>query len=147
MEENSPHLDEDLRNPHVRHEAKDVNAIFLTKFGIGLLLLILLFMLGLTGLFRFLAGRAAELGVAPSPAFVERANRQPPEPRLQPHPMRNMQEMRTAEDQAMRQYGWVDPDKGIVRIPVDRAMELVTQRGLPVWQPSGGQPRSPAAKK
>jgi len=31
----------------------------------------------------------------------------------------------------LHQYAWVDPDKGIVKIPIDRAMDLIAQRGLP----------------
>ena len=29
-------------------------------------------------------------------------------------------------------YGWVDSDGGVVRMPIDRAVELVLERGLPV---------------
>jgi hypothetical protein len=148
MEENSPHIGEEPRNPHVRHEPRDVNAIFLTKFGLGMLLLILVFMFGLTGLFLFLSSREAALNPAPPSSFTVRGERQPPQPRLQPFPARDMREMRAAEDQAMQQYGWVDPDKGTVRIPVARAMDLIAQRGLPAWQPAAGRPSAnPAAKK
>jgi hypothetical protein len=27
---------------------------------------------------------------------------------------------------------WIDPEKGVVRIPIDRAMDLLVERGLPV---------------
>mgnify|MGYP003497489033 CR=1 FL=1 len=39
--------------------------------------------------------------------------------------------LRAAEEKLLKGYGWVDPDKGIVRIPVDRALEIVAQKGLP----------------
>jgi hypothetical protein len=39
--------------------------------------------------------------------------------------------MRAAEDAALDSYGWVDKDAGIVRIPVDRAMEILAKKGLP----------------
>jgi hypothetical protein len=39
------------------------------------------------------------------------------------------------EDLLLDNYTWVDRSKGQVRIPVDRAMELIAQRGLPVAQP------------
>ena len=32
--------------------------------------------------------------------------------------------------QLVNSYGWVDPEKGIVRIPVSRAMDLVAKEGL-----------------
>ena len=31
----------------------------------------------------------------------------------------------------LNSYGWVDRTNGIVRIPIDRAMDLILQRGLP----------------
>jgi hypothetical protein len=36
------------------------------------------------------------------------------------------------EDILLDNYTWVDRSKGTVRIPIERAMELVAQRGLPV---------------
>ena len=38
--------------------------------------------------------------------------------------------MRAAEDQMLTSYGWVDPQNGVVRIPIDRAIDLLAQRGL-----------------
>jgi hypothetical protein len=92
--------------------------------------LVVVFLFGLWGLFQYFAKRGAEL--EPSPAQVARAQKLPPEPRLQADPALDMRKLRSDEDQVMRQYAWIDPDKGIVRIPVERAMELTAQRGLPV---------------
>lgn len=41
-----------------------------------------------------------------------------------------LQGIREAEEQALVQYGWIDKPKGVVQIPVERAMELVEQE----WQ-------------
>ncbi|MGB0063123.1 MAG: hypothetical protein WBP85_01650 [Terracidiphilus sp.] len=38
------------------------------------------------------------------------------------------------EDLLLSNYTWVDESKGTVRIPIERAMELIAQRGLPVAQ-------------
>lgn len=140
------------RNPHVHHEPGDVNAIFLTKFGIGMALMIVVFLFGLFGLFSYFKTRVAELAGPAGPQ--SKAERIPPEPRLQPadlqahpteyDPAEDMQRMRKAEDARMNEYAWVDPDRGIVRIPIARAMELVLQNGLPATvssaQPSGKRP-------
>ena len=40
--------------------------------------------------------------------------------------------MRAAENKILHSYGWIDEKKGVVRIPIERAMELTAQRGLPV---------------
>ncbi len=57
--------------------------------------------------------------------------KEPPEPRLQKTPVADIKAVRKDEDAVIQSYGWVDPDKGIVRIPVDRAMDLVAKEGLP----------------
>jgi hypothetical protein len=36
------------------------------------------------------------------------------------------------EDLLLNYYSWVDESKGTVRIPIERAMEIIAQRGLPV---------------
>jgi len=43
--------------------------------------------------------------------------------------------MRAAQERELTTYGWVDKEKQTVRIPIDRAMELLAQRGLPARNP------------
>src|SRR5690242_15878253 len=40
--------------------------------------------------------------------------------------------LRATEEAALTTYGWVDSKNGIVHIPIDRAIDLVLQRGFPV---------------
>ncbi len=56
----------------------------------------------------------------------------PPGPRLQIAPAKDLDDVRAAEDSVLYNYGWVVRDAGVVRIPIERAIELVVQRGLPV---------------
>ena len=39
--------------------------------------------------------------------------------------------MRAEEDQILGSYGWIDRERGIVRVPIDRAITLLAQKGLP----------------
>jgi hypothetical protein len=55
----------------------------------------------------------------------------PPEPRLQQSPSRDLKAMRAREDWQLNHYSWVDPAKGLVSIPIERAIEIVAQRGIP----------------
>ena len=55
----------------------------------------------------------------------------PPEPRLQTNPREDLRELRDAEQDTLTTYGWVDRNAGIVRIPIDEAITLTLQRGLP----------------
>jgi hypothetical protein len=43
----------------------------------------------------------------------------------------------------LHSYGWVDEQAGLVRIPITRAMELLTERGLPVRPPQESQGNGP----
>ena len=141
MAGNNNHPGDEPRNPHVHHEPGDVNAKALTKFGVSMAFLILIFLVGLWGLFDYLKNREAELGLPLSPAAMVNSQKQPPEPRLQAHAARYMQDWRASEDRVLHQYSWINPDKGIVQIPVDRAMDLIVQRGLPVLAQPPGKPK------
>ncbi len=56
-----------------------------------------------------------------------------PTPRLQSDDgNQEMADMHVREDLLLKHYSWVDREKGKVRIPINRAMELIAQRGLPV---------------
>jgi hypothetical protein len=55
----------------------------------------------------------------------------PPEPRLQETPALDLERFRAKEDETLSTYGWVDRQAGVVRIPIERAMEIVAREGLP----------------
>lgn len=42
-----------------------------------------------------------------------------------------LQRLRIREQQLLNNYEWVDPATGIARVPVDRAIEIISQNGLP----------------
>jgi hypothetical protein len=50
------------------------------------------------------------------------------EPRLQVQGFNELREMRRAEESLLTSYGWLDREKGLVRIPVERAMELLAEK-------------------
>lgn len=54
-----------------------------------------------------------------------------PGPRLQADPQADYEAYAAAQRELISSYGWIDPEQGIVRVPVERAMELVLERGLP----------------
>jgi hypothetical protein len=54
-----------------------------------------------------------------------------PSPRLQARPKWDMRLFREDEDKRIKGYTWRDEAKGIVSIPVDRAIDLVLKEGLP----------------
>jgi len=59
-----------------------------------------------------------------------------PTPRLQTDDgNEDVADLHQREDLLLDHYSWVDQSKGKVRIPIERAMELIAQRGLPVAPP------------
>jgi hypothetical protein len=54
-------------------------------------------------------------------------------PQLEIAPRADLQRFRHGEAQFEQSYGWTDRGKGVVRIPISRAMQLLVQRGLSGW--------------
>ena len=111
------------------HEESEVRLRPFVIFGLSLAALAGLSLLAMWLLFGYLAARQARLEVTPPPVFE--ARQLPPEPRLQVSPRRDLQAILAAQEAILRSYGWVDRQAGIVRIPIERAMQLLTERGLP----------------
>lgn len=65
-----------------------------------------------------------------------------PQPRLEATETTEINAFRLQEAQTLHSYGWVDQEAGVVRIPIDRAMELLAQRGLPTRPQAGVAPPS-----
>ena len=56
-------------------------------------------------------------------------------PLLQVKPEEDLRWMREHNTLDLDSYGWVDRPRGVVRMPVERAMELIAERGLPPVNP------------
>jgi hypothetical protein len=54
-----------------------------------------------------------------------------PKPLLQETPALDLERFRAKEEETLSTYGWVDRASGVVRIPIERAMEIVAREGLP----------------
>jgi hypothetical protein len=65
-----------------------------------------------------------------------------PEPRLERNERIEINDFRLKEEQTLNSYGWVDEKAGVVRIPIERAIELIAQRGLPTTPKAGQIPPS-----
>ncbi len=64
---------------------------------------------------------------------VAELTQQFPKPRVQTDDgNQDVADLHAREDLLLENYSWVDPAHTKVRIPIERAMELIAQRGLPV---------------
>jgi hypothetical protein len=64
------------------------------------------------------------------------------QPLLETDERDELNNFRTQEEIQLNSYGWVDQKAGVVRIPIERAMQLVAQRGLPA-RPAETKPTTP----
>jgi hypothetical protein len=51
--------------------------------------------------------------------------------KVMPHPADEYQALRQHEDEVLNHYGWVDQKAGVVRLPIDKAMDILAKRGFP----------------
>jgi hypothetical protein len=125
---------ENHANPDVSHEQSDVNIRGILGFGAALIAVAVAVHLLIFGLFAYFNSREGIQGPAEYPLAASQGHREPPEPRLQTDPRQDLADMRAKEDEQLQSYGWVDKNAGVVRIPIDAAMKLTLERGLPARQ-------------
>jgi hypothetical protein len=64
---------------------------------------------------------------------IAQTTEQFPQPRLQTDDgNQEIADLHAKEDLLLENYSWVDKSQGKIRIPIERAMELVAKQGLPV---------------
>jgi len=126
----SPRVD----SPDVRHEESDVNIRAIFGFGIGLAVagIVISFLVWL--LFQYFEARESRKVTPEFPLAAQQENRLPPEPRLQTNPRADLADLRAEEENVLKTYGWIDKKASVVRIPIEEAMKLTVQRGLPARQ-------------
>jgi len=117
-----------------------VPAIVFFGLGLALTMIVVCAILWLMAV-RFKA-RAQALDPARSPLAEANVPRLPPEPRLQAAPVADMRKLRAEENAILTTYDWVDRSAGVVRIPIERGIDIVSEKGLPVPPPAAA--RSPA---
>lgn len=58
-------------------------------------------------------------------------NQEPPAPRLQAQPTAELVIFKAEQLNETTSYQWIDRSTGVVRLPIDRAMDVMSERGLP----------------
>jgi hypothetical protein len=116
-------------NSDKHYETRDAQIRPILVFG-GILIVVTVFVLFVMK-WMFDTFNAQEAKLDPPPPPLADFQRQPSTPRLQVNSAQELSEMRTAEDNVLNSYDWIDKEKGIVRIPIERAIELLSQKGLP----------------
>lgn len=164
MPERREHLDEHVPQPAdhapVGYERRDIHFRGIIFFAFILVVATGAIHLTIWSLYGFFDREAAQADPAPNPMVkvdpgdkkfppqdrLRKVTRNFPEPRLQYDDVADMKALRSYENEKLglsngHSYAWVDESAGVVRIPIDRAMELLAQRGL------GGAAASPGGAR
>lgn len=121
-------------NPNEGHETSDINVWAIGKFAIGLVAICVISVVMLLGLYKFFQSQEESTvanTIQPRKIF--------PQPQLQQTPVVDLKTIRAEEEQYLTSYAWVDQPKGIVRIPIDQAIDILAKRGLPSRPQNGIQ--------
>lgn len=112
------------------HERKDVDVPALFTIVFLLLLSCISIFIVVTLMMRYFNAHETAVTAGHASIPVTRGE-EFPQPRLEVKPGATLLELRAAEDADLNSYRWIDRDKGTVHIPIDRAMRLLLDRGLP----------------
>lgn len=134
----------DENNPDVAFERRDVNVRAILYFLATLFAVVALALISMRGLFGFYS-HTQKLGPGVSPFYNSREL--PPAPRLQVDPAVDLEQVRHSQNEELNSYGWADEATGKVRVPIDRAMDMLIERKLPVRTTTPGSPGADHAEK
>ncbi len=142
-----PYDGDGVINPETHHEKSDVSVRALVLFAVICVVaavvihfVLLLFFKGLvraerrrnTGTMTEMT-RPADMSVPKNQPLLQPFPRKMPDGKVvQPYrdtPVTDLAGMREAEQRALTSYGWVDRQNQVVHIPIDRAMQLLAERG------------------
>lgn len=134
-------------NPDAGFEQEDLSpqGVFYFMGGVAVLGVVIYFIL--IGMYRYLDNydrthqppanpMAATAGMDPQSMsykqIQEQAQQTFPKPVLEHSEQTQYLDELRKENEVLGSYDWVDQNNGVVRIPIDQAMDLLAQRGLPV---------------
>jgi len=130
----------------VGYERTDADAGGSYRAGLAILAAMVLTALGLVPAYHLLARQEAK--AQPPPAEVVKTDMSEPVqsfPRLVISEPLALADFRAQEAALLTSYGWVEKDKGLARIPIQDAMRIVAEHGLPRFAPAPGAPAKAAA--
>jgi len=134
-------------HPRPQHEPAEFDSEIHVRaiFGVlaGLVLLVALSFAGMWTFSKVLKARSVARDPEPLPVAEANAPRPRPRAALQADPTADMAKFAKEEEAAVTSYAWVDRANGVAQIPVERALEIVAERGLPVPPPLPDAAASP----
>ncbi len=108
------------------HETSEISVRFIV-ISLGVLLVgTFLVALLVIGIFRFFSNTYQ------TQESAKQSQQQiPPQPRIEVEPWQQLIDVHAREEHVLSSYAWVDKQQGIVRIPIDQAIDALAKKGLP----------------
>ncbi len=125
------------RHPDVSFDATEVKPGAVVAFLVYLGLAIVVALLVVWWSLALIESRVARFDRPPSPLRAGAKEPQPPEPRLQgvpghsSDPQQDLRDYLNEMQKELNSYGWVDEKASVARIPIDDAMRIIAEKGLP----------------
>jgi hypothetical protein len=142
------------------HEANTLSVRTLVMFATAVVALAIIVNLILASVMEGVSKESRTAHALEAPRFKDEEGAFP-SPRLQADPAGSFAAFKRGELERLNGYGWVDQKKGVAHIPIDRAIEILAERGLPkgsargkgltpaeaaaIIGPPAGEPPRPAA--
>ena len=126
MDEHTNHSE----HPKHAHETREAVPRYILYFALGIAISVVAGFLVSWGTLAYLRKHQT---FPPPQSAISRGRALPPAglPQLQAHPAEDLQVYLKHEQEILDSYGWVNRKNGIVRIPIQRAMNILLQKGLP----------------
>lgn len=125
--------------PGSTYEHTDAHVWFIVKVMFWLAVSAVAIHIGLGLVYALMIDQAMEVGEPRYPLAAAQGERLPPAPRLQQFPRAELEQFRQDEESLLQRYGWMNKEAGSVHIPIEDAMRLTVERGLPSRTPEDGQ--------
>jgi hypothetical protein len=112
-----------------RYETSDADVRGVFTFLVVLSLVLIFTALLSWGMFKYFS--AGQVNRVPASPFAG-ARQLPAGPQLQVNPRQDLLRFRAEQEHALESYSWENKEDGTVRVPIERAMEMLLKQGLPV---------------
>jgi hypothetical protein len=134
-------------NASVNFEHRDVNARSMAWVLAAIVVTAIVLHLVLYFLYEESRSGSVESGRIPKATEPTRQQTSS-QPKLQVDPSTDIDQLRREENKKLTTYGWIDKDKGVVRIPIEQAMRSIADRGLAPANTAGpaGSAATPAQR-
>jgi hypothetical protein len=119
------------------HETRDISTRVVVIFGATLIVGAIVVHVAIWLVYMYFGALADRAYPREYPMAAVGAPAQPPAPRLQTQPREELKQLRDEEQRVLDGYGWVDANGGVVHIPIEQAMKMTLEQGLPA-RPGAG---------